>query len=488
MSQYTFSHSPLLTKIRNNAIFIPEKTAIYTISGTPITYKELWHNIISRARYLKDSGIKCGDMIMLSADKDVEFIYFYLASHLIGVVNVVVDSSNSEEHLHYIASLVRPEIIIGFAIPDYKHLFYRNIKFETNNDNKLDLFEPLTITENDTADIMFTSGTSGKPKGVRLSHINIFSSAQNINGFIKNNDKDIELIGLPICHSFGLGRVRCNLIAGSTIVLNNGFANLKSVFDKFEKYSVSGFAMVPAIFSYIKKLSGKRMGRFADQIRYIEIGSASMTLEDKQLLSEMFPNTRICMHYGMTEASRAVFMEFHENKSDLMVTGKPVNQEVSVKILDEVGDELTIGSEGEICIAGNMVSKSYYLPEDNNGSYVNNYLRTGDLGFFTEDGNLHLLARKKEMINVGGKKVNPIEIEEVIEKLTDCECMCVSSPDPGGMLGEVPKVLIVQQTFKDCLEELKEKLRGQIESYKMPRIFEFVEHIPKTESGKKKRI
>lgn len=475
--------SKLLKSIRSHSENSPNKTAIFSTYGIPVTYSQLWQRIVNASCCLKEAGLRKGDRIMLSAQKEVEFIYLYFGAHLCGVVNVVIDAKSNREHLDYIASTVQPSLTFGMKISGYTDLQYADVNFDSAHEN----FFSEDIKDEDPADIMFTSGTTGNPKGVVLSHFNIYSSASNINKFIGNADDDVELLGLPICHSFGLGRLRCNMLTGATVVLHNGFANIKSVFSAFEKYRVSGFGMVPAVWSYIKRFSGTRIGKYANQIRYIEIGSASMPIEDKELLCELFPKTRICMHYGLTEASRSVFMEFHENLNDLSAAGKPVVPEVDVKIFKEDGTEASVDEEGEVCIKGNMVMQSYYLSDDNKSAFINGYFRTGDWGRKSANGNLYLLARKKELINVGGKKVSPIEIEDALEKVGVGESMCVAIPDPDGILGEVPKALLVKNTFLKNIDEIRKDLTKYLENYKLPRIYEIVDSIPKTASGKKKR-
>ena len=477
------NHSPLLQAIVGNALESPEKSAIIATDDFHVSYSDLIVYIGKAAAFLTAQGITRGDRIMISAKKEVEFIYFYFASHLLGAVNVVVDAGNSRDHIEYISSVVKPTVAIGVEVNNCKSFKYGDIDLPNEGIEK----GCGECSENDAADIMFTSGTTGKPKGVMLSHFNIFSSAQNINGFIGNGPDEIEFLGLPVCHSFGLGRMRCNLIKGSTIVLHNGFANLKSVFDVFSKYGVTGFGMVPAIWAYIKKFSGERIGRFSEQIRYIEIGSAAMPLEDKKQLLRLFPDTRICMHYGLTEASRAVFMEFHENEKNLSTAGKPVSEKVDIRIIDESGREVAYGMPGEVCVRGNMVTNSYYLSEDNVNAFIDGYFKTGDWGYLDEDGRLYLVARKKELINVGGKKVSPIEIEEALSRIGVGEAMCVAEKDPDGILGEVPKVMLVKGTFTMTIDEIREKLRVELETYKLPVFYEIVDSIPKTESGKKKR-
>lgn len=476
--------SPLLDAIAVHAQDTPDKTAVITLSGDKITYKSLLDHICQAATYLQIKGIGKDDRIMISAQKEVEFIYFYFASHMIGAINVVVDAKNNAAHLEYISSVVEPSLSIGVDIRDVP-----TVKFQ---DLDLSDFECSWrghgCSLQDVADIMFTSGTTGKPKGVLLTHSNIFSSACNINGFVGNTADDIELLGLPVCHSFGLGRMRCCLLMGATLVLHNGFANLKSVFETFTKYHVTGFGMVPAIWAYIKRFSGSRIGRFASQIKYIEIGSAAMPTDDKRMLLDLFPDARICMHYGLTEASRAVFMEFHDFSDKLDAVGFPVNENVSLKVIDEHGLDVSTGIEGEVCVKGNMVTRSYFNVSDNAGAFTSDgYFRTGDWGWLDSSGCLYLIARKKEMINVGGKKVSPVEIEEALHSLGVGESMCVAMKDPDGILGEVPKVLLVRGTFSKGIEEIRRGLTSLLESYKMPREIEIVDSIPKTANGKKIR-
>ncbi len=478
------SHSVLLRQIAHHATATPDKTAFVATDGSIVSYGELWRNIQCASAYLRDNGLTNGDRLLLSAQKEIEFVYFYFGAHLASIVNVVVDAKNNAAHLDYISSLVEPKLAIGCMVDGVQSVDYCDIDLAAISIEDM-VFGSSALT--DVADIMFTSGTTGHPKGVLLSHANIAASASNINGYIGNNSSDVELLALPICHSFGLGRIRCNMLMGSTVVLKNGFANLKDIFSAIEKYNVTGFGMVPAAWAYIKRFSGNRIGKYAPQIRYIEIGSASMPLEDKQLLCELFGSSRICMHYGLTEASRSLFMEFHSYFDDLTTIGRPVSDAVDIKILDEQGKEVKFGEEGELCVKGNMVMDSYLLPEDNANAFYGSYFRTGDWGYKLPSGRFYLVARKKELINVGGKKVSPLEIEDALSKIGVGESMCAAIKDPDGILGEVPKVFLVEGTFSKSIEEIKSELSKLIEAYKMPRDFEVVASIPKTSSGKKKR-
>jgi long-chain acyl-CoA synthetase len=237
-------------------------------------------------------------------------------------------------------------------------------------------------------------------------------------------------------------------------------------------------------------MSGQKIGQFADQLRYIEIGSSFMSIEDKELLCELLPNTRICMHYGLTEASRSAFMEFHSEHDQLNTAGK-ASPNVDVKIFDAEGKEQPIGAEGEVCVKGEHVTCSYWneTPERFAKDFFNGYFRTGDCGYLDADGYIHLKSRIKEMINVGGKKVSPMEVEDVLNTIPGiADCACVAMPDPEGVLGEVVKAFIVCNDDALTNAAIIEALRPKLEVYKLPVAIERIDAIPKTASGKVQRL
>lgn len=477
-------HSPLLKAIQVNAVRCSDKRAVCGANGEEVSYSQLKDNIGRTAAFLHSLGLRQGDRIAISAQKDLEFIYVYLAAHALGVVNIVVDAESNRQKLDYILNLMQPRVAFGFDCTQCRTINYKDIDFDCPI-----VYKKTFLTQDDVADLIFTTGTTGKPKGVQLSHYNIFSSATNINSFIGNTEDEIEVLGLPLCHSFGLGRLRCSLIKGATMVLLGNFANLKLFFNALEQYHATGFGMVPAVWAYIRKFSGTRISKYASQIKYIEIGSATMPIPSKEELCELFPNTRICMHYGLTEASRSAFMEFHTCRNRLATIGKPVSDKVDVRIFGEDGKELPNGVIGELCVKGNMVMIGYYQKEANKDAWYGDYFRTGDSGYKDADGWLYLVSRIKEIINVGGKKVSPVEIEDAICLMDGVEdCICIGVPDPNGVLGEVIKCYVLRGGCKLTLEEIHHGLEGKLETYKIPAIWDWIDVIPKTSSGKKQRL
>jgi long-chain acyl-CoA synthetase len=471
-------------KIFNFSVQMPNKTALIEKKRT-ISYKELYQNIWSTKLFLeKEYSIIKGDTVVVAANKNLNFIYAYFAIHLIGAKVIPLDEQIQKDRLAFIIEKTKPRLIIGLENED------KITSFDFSLLKDLELIDVPNQIEfpNDfeEADILFTTGTTGEPKGVVLTHGNLAASANNINAFIKNDSDDIELLALPISHSFGLGRIKCVLSVGGTLVLLGSIVNMKRMFRTFEEQKITGFGMVPASWQYIQKMSGDRLKDFASNLNYIELGSAYMSAEEKQVLINLFPSTRICMHYGLTEASRSAFMEFHTDATSLNTIGKPSpNVEISIK--DGSGKTLSSGEEGEICVKGNHVTLGYFT-NSNTEFFHEDYFRTGDIGSIDNEGYIHLKGRYKEIINVGGKKLSPIEVESKIQEFDNLlESACVGIKDPEGILGEVVKAFIVKNNSTNNFETINDYLKSKLESYKIPAFYEWVDEIPKTKSGKIQR-
>lgn len=463
---------------------IPDKVAL--ISGdTEITYSQLWDYCLCAAEKLKQGyHLKKGDRVILSAAGNIEFVYAYFGVHIAGGICVPIDPDTNQTRFEYIEKSTTPVCVMGLL---------HNVKKETipfsdvvNGTSKATYIAP---EQSLVADILFTTGTTGAPKGVALSYNNLSAAARNINAFIGNTSSDVELLALPVSHSFGLGRLRCSLSKGATVVMLGTFANVKKFFKEMARCQVTMFAMVPASWGFIKKMSGKYIGKFAEQLKFIEIGSSFMPVEDKELLMSLLPKTRICMHYGSTEASRSAFMEFHTYKDNLLSIGK-ASPNVEIKIFTSQGTPAALGEEGEVCVKGEHVTCSYWneTPERFASDFYDGYFRTGDCGTMDAEGNIYLKSRIKEMINVGGKKVSPMEVEDILNTIPGIkESACIGIPDPGIVLGEVVKAFIVaDDNLSD--EEIIQQLRPQLEVYKLPVEIERINAIPKTGSGKIQRL
>jgi long-chain acyl-CoA synthetase len=470
--------------IWNNATLTPDKVAI--ISGkNSATYKQLCERILAAKKKLEQEGLQKNDRIVLAAGKQIEFAYIYFGAHLAGYGIIPIDSATEPTRLEYILKTTNAKLLIGF---DQSELQISKLSLKDFKDLEGESFStPSFRTDNEVADILFTTGTTGEPKGVPLTYENEMAAASNINTFIKNTKEDVELLALPISHSFGLGRLRCCLVNGQTIILLGNFANVKKLFRIMSEQHVTGFTMVPASWRYLQKFTGDKLGEFADQLHYIEMGSAYFSAEEKKNLADLLPHTRVCMHYGLTEASRSAFMEFHDDGEHLGSVGKP-SPNTDIKIFDEQGTELKPNEEGEICVKGAHVTHGY-LNHPIEASFFGDYFRTGDWGYKTPEGYIYLKSRKKDLINVGGKKLSPVETETELLKIPGVEdCACIGIPDKNGVLGEVVKAFIVKAEGSDLSEDnVKNQLSGKLEGYKIPAEVEWIDKIPRTQNGKIQR-
>ncbi len=265
--------------------------------------------------------------------------------------------------------------------------------------------------------------------------------------------------------------------------MRNPAALLKQVLDS----AATGLALVPAGFDLILRMTDDRLGDARASLRYVEIGSAPMPLDTRMKLAELLPRTRLCHHYGLTEASRSAFLEYHADREHLLTIGRP-SPNVEMDVRDDEGRDLPDGREGQIVVRGRTVMREYWKQPDLTRSVVRDgWLNTGDCGRRDADGYYHLTGRQTDVVNVGGRKVNPEEVEEFLNSHPAVvESACAGMPDPQGIVGECLKALVVLRSeVRD--EELVDWLRQRLEEFKIPRIWQRVERIPKTESGKVQR-
>jgi long-chain acyl-CoA synthetase len=476
----------LTDQVRAHAERQPDQPAL--ISGKhALSYAQLWRGSMAVRHWLtQNRGIGPGDRVVMSAgSQGAWFAATYLGTHLAGATAVPLDDRLGETTRRAILDAVAPALNLS---GEHQGELTSLLTAATSGPVVVDQ-QQVALQSSDTADIMFTSGSTGNPKGVVLSHGNIMAAATNINAFIGNNASDREVLTLPLSHSFGLGRLRCNLLAGGTTILVPGLTFPALTLKALADYQATGLAFVPAGAALMLRF-GDKFAAAACHVRYVEIGSAQMDLHVKRELMRVLPRTRICMHYGLTEASRSAFIEFHADREHLASVGKPTPN-VEIRIVDGGGRALPAGSAGDIQVRGGTVMKEYWKnPELTHAVRdADGWLRTSDLGYFDECGYLHYKGRSDDLINVGGRKVYPLAVENCAVEIAGVEeCACVAAADPEGMLGEVPVLYVVPAAGSTLTESsLLSRLRTLMAPYAVPRSIHFVEKLPKTDSGKIRR-
>lgn len=349
----------------------------------------------------------------------------------------------------------------------------------------------LNIHTEDTVVILYTTGTTGPRKGVMLSHGNLQAAVKNINTFMGFTDDIIESLPMRLSHSFGFARMRCVFETGGTVILENGLLRPELVLMNMMERKSNSISSVPAGFSIFLEMFPELFLKVAPNIRYIEIGSDFMKRKHKEMLVQMCPNARICMHYGLTEASRAAFIDFRRDWKHLDTVGRP-SPNVKIKIADDAGGMKEADRSGEILIRGDMIMNGYWgKPGLTRTCFSDGWFHTGDTGFFDSDGYLHLMGRKEEILNVGGMKIAPGEIEKILLKYDNIkEAAVVAINTQNSLTPKIIKAFIVLKDEKKSvgLQDLRKFCLKEMEGYKIPQALEILSELPKTDSGKIKRL
>ena len=459
----------------------PEQPALLT--GERVhTLGELYARTLGAVAQLQGCGVGAGDRVLILGPNSDAFAVAYFASHALGAIAVPVGVDAPPDLLSCVVEQAAPAVLLADGA--------------TQASDALDLLEvcatpaegspPPAPSGSMAADLLFTTGTTARPKGVLLSHENIAHAARNINAFVGAKDTDIEVVPIPLSHSFGLGRLRCWAHVGHTLSLEPGLRNPARLLKRLVDVRATGLALVPAGFALLRRMVKGRIADVAGHLRYIEIGSAALGTEERAWLLEHLPNTRICHHYGLTEASRAVFKELHTASDDPRIVGR-ATPNVEVRVVDDAGMSV-VDALGEIQVRGGMVMMEYWHePERTAAVRSGTWLRTGDLGRIDAQGVVSLEGRTSDMINVGGLKVAPQDVESRLLELPGVvDCACVGVPDPDGVVGELVVAFVVAADGFET-EAATAHLRAHLSEHQLPRRFELVSSIPRTSSGKVQR-
>ena len=355
-----------------------------------------------------------------------------------------------------------------------------------------ELFDKETNYKNpndyDEALVLHTSGTTSRPKIVPLSNLNIFTSAVNISKSLKLTADDHCLNIMPLFHIHGLIAVlSASAKVGASVCASNGFNALKFL-DLAETQNISWYSGVPTMHQAILLRAQKNSDKAKKlNLRFIRSSSASLPPAIFEQLNNIF-QTPVIEAYGMTEAT-------HQMASNPLppaiqkpgLVGMPAGPEIC--IMNDKNEKLPEGEIGEICIKGDNVTNGYENnPEANKQSFVNDWFRTGDEGFFDEDGYLKISGRLKEIINKGGEKISPLEVDNILMDFPPIDqALCFGYKDK--MLGEDIAVAIKLKENKSCTEDdIKSYANEKLAKFKIPKKIFIVEDIPKGATGKLQRI
>ena len=480
----------LFTQILENSLMSPKKIAI-TYNSRSITYVNLVKHIKIVAARLLNLGIKRGDIILLSAVSRPEVIAAYMGIQYCGAVVVFIDSHYTLKTINSIYDETRAKLILTDKLMgsyQEKMVIYslKEIYYSESDCLELDFIEP---KGSDIAEILFTTGTTGFSKGVVHTYDSIYAIMMNTIIGTGITENDCILLPLPLSHSLALRVLRAALYKGATIVLQNGFTFVKDIENNLKKNHCTAIIVVPAAMEMLYEKLGNRFSEVLGELRYIEVGAGSLSINQREKYLNLLPNTIIYNTWGSTETGGIIFANIAEvmGKIETMGTLGKISPHLQIRVLDENGKELKSNKDnpGRMAIKGMMIMNGYWNnPDLTQKTIRDGWLITNDLVYLNEDGYLFMLGRIDDIVNVGGEKVSATEVENIICQYEEVkECACIGVDDKQGIWGEIPIAFIVQnENYEESI--LKKYLVTHLERYKMPHKYIYVSSLPRNYMGK----
>lgn len=452
-----------------------------------VSYGEYREMILRYAAYLRDAGIERADNVVVEAAQSIEYLAIELALHLIGAVFVPVEHNCAPEKIQSIINLCGAAAVINvkqyaYAVPlslVYAHFFTLRI---TKDHEVPDQFPKLS----DVSEILFSTGTTGREKGIVLTHRNDIALTENVIRGVEMQPDNVEMILSPMNHSHGLRRWYANMVNGSSVVLLGSAMDMMRFFRNLDAYRVNSVDMVPAALSVVLRLSRGKFAEYRDQIRYIQFGAAPLKEADQSEICRLLPDSRLYNFYGSTESGCIAIYNFNRPDCKKHCIGKPTHN-AHITIVDDARREITSSKEnpGLLASQGGMNMSGYWEdPTETARVLENGVLYSNDVAYFDSDGDLILLGRRGDVINVGGHKVSPDEIENIAIRMPEiADCGVIPVDDP--IKGSVPK-LFVQMKAGSAFDAvcIRAYLAKRMEPYKVPAYIEQIGKIPRSFNGK----
>ncbi|WP_010529891.1 fatty acid--CoA ligase family protein [Lentibacillus jeotgali] len=481
----------------------------YIFEDQETSYLELEGAVTKFASRLQQLGYKKGDHIALIVGNSPYYIIGLYGALRMGAVVIPVNPLYTSHEMSYILrngdvkAIITMDVLLekfepiadqlpdvqhyilcesGADIPYDKSLLSAKLKSFTQmvEEGSLGFDDPGTNDE-DTAIILYTSGTTGKPKGAMLTHKNIYSNAKDVADYLTINGEDRVIAALPMFHVFCLTvALNAPLMNGGTVLIMPKFSP-PEVFRVARVYEATVFAGVPTMYNFLLQSAENGQGDFSG-LRLCISGGSAMPVSLLQSFERAF-DVKVSEGYGLSESSPVTcFNPLDRPRKPGSIGTSILN--VENKVVDEYGEELPPGEVGELIVRGPNVMKGYYkLEEESAVALRNGWLYTGDMARMDDEGYFYIVDRKKDMILVGGYNVYPREVEEVLyDHPAIDETAVIGTPHPES--GETVLAFIVANDSSLDEAGLIEFCKGHLASYKVPSKIEFMDELPKNTTGK----
>lgn len=484
--------------LENTANRVPQHIGL-RFEGKSFTFEELNRLSNRIAHALKNLGLRPGDRCILMMQSCPEFIISYYALAKLGAVVIPVNFLYKSHELNYIFKDSQARAFIGMepyleeplkVLDDIPGLDIRIALGAKTGSGFIPLeeldgpdnFNTYDVSDDETFAILYTSGTTGAPKGAMLTHKNLYSNAMTVADMRETHPDDVVIGVLPLYHIFGqTSAMNASIYKGLTFHLFRRF-DPKEIIKLIEEKKNTILIAVPTIFNRMLQEAEKE-GLKRSSVRFCVSGGASLPVEVLRKFERVF-QTKIYEGYGLSECAPVCIENPFGKKTKPGSIGLPILG-FQARIVDEFGRDMGPGEIGELIVKGPGVMKGYLnKPEETARTIVDGWLYTGDMAQRDEEGYIYIVDRKKDMIIRGGYNIYPREIEEVLfehPEVVDAAVYGVPHPDLGE---EVAADVVLRNGAKVTEEEVKDFVKSRVAPYKYPRYVRFVAELPKSHTGK----
>ena len=481
---------------------LPDKVAI-SYEKREYTYRELLDSVDRVADSFLKLGLDRGDRIAFFLFNSPEIIITYFACFKIGATVIPVNYRLKEDEAHYIIDHSRPSVLISQKnlysrieeemprLSSIEHIYLVDSQGELSNTLPFSsLLEPMgsarkeiEIPEDTIAAVLYTSGTTGNPKGAVLAHDQMMTHTIDHCELVDYHSEDKTLVCLALSNNFAFShQMLCALYAGATLEINAAF-DPDEVLEKIEEKGITMLYMMPVMYHALNKAALEKPLPIANQLRLAIVAGDTTPFVVMKHFGEAF-GLDMCEGMGMTETQVYALNPLGEGKKRGSV-GVPVGY-TEVQIQDDQGNPSLTGKIGEIAIRGKIVMRNYLdNPKVTAESFRNGWFLTGDLGYFDEEGYLWFRGRRKQLIIHDGSNISPQEVEEVFyHHPAVFEVGVIGVPDR--FEGETVHAFVALKTGAKSVneKELLDFVRGHLADYKMPESITFINELPKGATGK----
>lgn len=473
--------------IQKFAAATPDKTALI-VNDEYCSYGMLAEQNRRAARYLQEQGIRPGDRIVVEADHILPYVYLWYGIQLLGATFVPVELSTPSNRIAEIARELDAAKVVTLTPREDLADAWSLEQIMPSILEMDDSFEPVEPDPESLAEILFTTGTTGKSKGVMVSYSNQINIA--LAGIETTNIQpdNIWLIPTPMNHAAGLRKVHIAMAVGSTSCLLQGFRNFKLYFKTIHDHKVTSLYLPPSAIHLLLAVCSKDLAALNGQLRFIYSSSTAYPEADKEKMRKLLPNVYMYNCFGCSEVGVACTDEFCVSGGSQYAgsVGRP-NSLSQIVIVDEEGNEIkdpSAENPGLCAIRSKSVMKGYWNePEQTAKAIKNGMLVMSDICYFAPNGELILIGRSNDTINLGGLKVAPLEVEEVVMRV-DCVDECLLIPVTRGGNTALKLLVVLKPEMELDEDAIRAAISQNLEPYKLPKHIVVVDEIIKTFNGK----